>query len=222
MWWAFFPVLVVAFGVLALVSTMRQIGGSRDEVEYYRLSVRFWGGLAALSGMLAMTFAPPMIAMSALHPARTEIGWVTLALVSMPILVVAIAGVVNALALFGVLRRRHITIGRGLVLDARVVQRSRRWLGQDLMMVTVETEVPRPRSERPTSYRQGAEPASVQRRFIELGPADHWERFEPGTSAKIEIDPDAPDQRWAVLLFDLPDGSREVQPSSSVSSACSP
>lgn len=205
MWWAFFPVLVVAFGVLALVSTMRRIGGSRDEVEYYRLSVRFWGGLAALSGMLAMTFAPPMLAMSAMHPSRSDIGWITLALVSTPILIVAMAGLMNAFSLFRVLRRRHDIVGRGLEVEGRVVERSRRWLGQDLMTLVVEAEVPRPEAERPLAYRHGAEAALVRHRFAELCPADHWERFEPGRRATVEVDPAAPTQRWAVHLFDVPE-----------------
>jgi hypothetical protein len=193
--WAALCIALVLAGVAYMLTTMRRIDRSRDELVHYSLSVRFWGSLAVLGILLGGSFAHPIYVFFEAGRAA----WLTIGLISIPFTVVVVAGVRNAMTLLGAHRRRRGVVGRGLALRGRVVQRSRRFF-QDVMAVVVEADLPDPRPSAELQYRPRDPSHTVRRRFIECCPTDHWNHFEPGREVELEVDPSDPSS-YAVHLF---------------------
>lgn len=193
--WAAISIALVLVGVAYLLVIMRGIDRTRDELSYYRLSVRFWVGLAALGVVLAASFAHPIYRFFE----AGRVAWLTIGLVGLPFSVVVLAGLRNASTLLRAHLRRRAVVGRGLSVEGRVVSRSRR-VFQDIMAVVVEADLPDPRPSPELAYRPRDPAHSIRYRFVECCPADHWNRFEPGRKVVLEVDPQQPD-RFAIRLF---------------------
>ncbi len=201
--WALLIVALVLGGVGLLLATMTAINRAVDEEEHYRLSVRFWGTLAVLGGCLLLAFAQPLFSFDWQHSegGMLEAGVATVLLASLLPAVVIVAGTRNALMLDLARRRRRGALDHGVTVEAQVVERRRRFLGQDIMAVVVEADVPRPIPGREVGYRVRERDATWRRRFVETCPGDHWLRFTPGQRVRLKYDPsDA--GTWALLLFE--------------------
>lgn len=195
--WAFTILGVVLVGVLALLGTMRGIHRAQDELDHYRLSVRFWALLAALGVVLVFAFGYPIEAYGMLH---TDAGLVSVLLMSVLPAIVTFAGLRNAVTLALAHRRRRRAIANGTTIAARVVDRSRRALAHDLMAVTVEADLPEAGRSNHLTYRSRDAERVRTRRFVETCPTDHWARFEPGAPVVLRYDP-ADLRSYAVMLF---------------------
>ena len=198
MGWALVTLGLVVGGVAAMLVTMRGIHHANDELVHYRLSVRFWALLAALGVALVFAFAYPIQMQGWLH---TDSGLVSVMLMAILPAVVVFAGMRNAATLAVAHRRRRRALAHGTAISARVVERSRRVLANDIMTVSVEADVPETSESNDLAYRS-RDPERVRtHRFVETCPTDHWARFEPGARVTLRYMPDDLGT-FAVLLFD--------------------
>lgn len=196
--WALATLATVAAGVALLLVTVRRIQVARDEHAHYRYSVRFWAGLAALGAITLVMLARPLLDFAWVH---TDAGLVSVGLIAiLPTFVIG-AGLRNAIALHRADRRRRRAMLSGVPVQGRVVDRMKWTLGQDIIAVVVEADVPRPDDGHEMTYR-ARDPERVQRlRFVETCPGDHWARFDPGTAVTLRVDLRRPDT-FAVMLFE--------------------
>jgi hypothetical protein len=198
MGWALATIATVMIGVAFLLWTVRRIHRAVDEQAHYRLSVDFWAGLAVLGVATLFLLARPLVAYEWV---RTEAGIVSVGLIAVLPVFVIVAGLRNAISLSIAMRRRRRALSTGRPLQGRVVERARWLLGQDLMAVVLEADVPRPNEGRELAYRARDPEHCQRRRFVETCPADHWSRFEPGTHVIVLVDLDDPDT-FALRLFE--------------------
>ncbi|MEM6990504.1 MAG: hypothetical protein AAF721_08405 [Myxococcota bacterium] len=197
MQWVIVTLVVVAVGVSYLLATLRDIGRVRDEHHHYRLSARFWLGLASFGTLMMMALAVPLLTHEV---GGSDAGMLTGGLMALPPVVVIAAGLRNAWLLLAAARRRRRALAGGGLIEARVVTRSRWPLGQDLMALVVEAEVPDVEPSSDMAYRTRRPDRTVRHRFVEMCPGDHWSRFEPGASVSLRYDPKNLGN-FAVLLF---------------------
>lgn len=195
--WVLAILVLVVVGAAGMLLTMRNIHRANSEQARDLASVAFWAQLGALGLVLLAAFAQPLTRSGWFD--NNEAGLVTMGLVSILPLVVTFVGVRNAVLLALALRRRRGALDRGELLEARVVERSRRAFAHDIMSVVVEADVPVrvPASE--LSYRQRDLDRTRRHRFVETCPTDHWAQLEPGCSVALRYDPDDLG-RFAVLL----------------------
>lgn len=191
---------VVLVGVSYLLATLRAIASARDEQQQYRLSARFWLALAVFGGLTMTVLTVPLMSHDL---ARTDAGLLTAALIALPPLIVIAAGTRNAWALVVAHRRRSRALLAEGSVRARVIRRVRRPLGQDLMAVVVEADVPDLEPPCELAYRSRRPERTSRRRFVETCPGDHWAQFEPGALVTLRYDP-ANLADFAVLLFAAP------------------
>lgn len=195
--WIVITVLLAVVGVAYLVGTVREIGRVRDERVHYRLSAKFW---LALAGFGALMMGALVMALLSHESSSTDAGTLTGSLMALPPAVLIATGARNAWILVGAQRRR----GRGLrgegVVQGKVVDRRRRVLGQDLMALVVEAELPDVRPSTEMVYRARRPERLVRHRFVETCPGDHWAQFEPGAAVTLRYDPGNLSD-YAVLLF---------------------
>jgi uncharacterized membrane protein YvlD (DUF360 family) len=190
--------MLVVIGAGALVATVARIQDAADEDTYFRLSIRFWAVLAAVGVGVALVFVHPVLALLEL-PAHA--GSLTITLIGLPVVVVIVAGVRNAVSLRRAWVRRRRAIGFGDPLEARVIARSRRLFGHDLLDIVVEAEVPEVVRTSGLPYR-GRTPLGTRIvRFVETCPGDQWARFRPGRRVRLLLDP-RDVSTYAVVLFD--------------------
>lgn len=198
MGWALATIATVGTGVAYLLHTVRAISRATDEQEHYVLSVRFWGALAVLGLATLVLLARPLVA----YPwVRTEAGIVSVGLIALLPVFVIVAGLRNAISLAVAKNRRGRAMKTGQPVIGQVVERARWLLGQDLMAVVLEADIPRLPTDGALTYRARDPERSERRRFVETCPADHWARFEPGTEVTVLVDPQDPDT-FALRLFD--------------------
>ncbi len=197
MTWVVVTLVTVLVGVSYLLTTLRAIGRARDEGLHYRLSARFWLALALFGGLLMAALAIPLLSHEL---AGTNAGMLTGGLMALPPAVVIAAGLRNAWVLLVAHRRRQRALAAGGVINGRVVDRARWPLGQDLMAVIVEADVPDPEPASEMAYRTRRPDRTVRHRFVETCPGDHWARFEPGSDVELRYDPGNLGD-FAVLLF---------------------
>ncbi len=197
MGWALAIFSLVVGGVAAMLATMRAIGRATDELQHDRLSVRFWGLLAALGILLAAAFTYPMIANDW---AGSEPGRVMVALISLPPAFVTAVGLRNAVILAFAGRRRRAAMAGGARVEGRVVDRSRRLFANDIMSVVVEADLPVTEPATELAYRARDPRRTRVHRFVETCPTDHWARLEPGTGVALRYLPERLDC-FAVELF---------------------
>lgn len=198
--WMILTCLTLGVGVTALMANARSAQDCLDENEHYRLSIRFWTILAGLG------FAVPLLTVLPLASwgMFATVGAQTAAVMAcLPPLVLVLAGAGNAVALSRVVRRRSKALEGGQRATARVIGRYRHPLSPDLMALELEAKLPDPNPQVQDSYRPRDEQPTVTRRFVELAPADHWARFEPGSRVELAYDDKDPD-KFAVLLFERP------------------
>jgi hypothetical protein len=198
MGWALITIATVGVGVAYLLYVIRSIGRAVDDQSHYRLTVRFWAALAILGFLTLGLLARPLVAYEWV---RTEAGVLSVGLVAVLPLFVIVAGLRNAVSLSSAYRRRTRALSSGQALPGCVVERSRWPLGQDLMAVVLEADVPRPSTGAELTYRARDPQRSVRRRFVETCPADHWARFEPGTEITVLVDLEDPTV-FALRLFE--------------------
>ena len=198
MGWALATIATVGTGVAYLLHTVRRISRAKDEQQHYLLSVRFWGALALLGVATLFLLARPLVA----YPwVRTEAGIVSVGLIALLPVFVIVAGLRNAISLAMASTRRGRAIEKGQPVTGHVIERARWLLGQDLMAVVLEADIPRPPKDGELTYRARDPERIERRRFVETCPADHWARFEPGTEVTVLVDLQDPDT-FALRLFD--------------------
>lgn len=196
--WALAIIATVAAGVGVLLVIVRRIHLATGEHEHYRQSVRFWAGLAALGAITLVMLALPILGHAFV---RTDAGLLSVGLIAiLPTFVIG-AGLRNAIALLRADRRRRRAMATGMPVQGRVVDRLRWTLGQDIIAVVVEADVPRPDDGHEMSYRARDPQRTERRRFVETCPGDHWARFDPGTEVTLRVDPRDPGT-FALMLFD--------------------
>lgn len=196
--WATSTCALVVLGVGFLVATIGQIHNATDEDAYFRLSIRFWAALAGLGFLLIAAFAHPVWALRWLPPQASA---VTMALVSIPVAVVILGGLRNATSLIRARRRRRLALRTGEEVEARVIDRTRRLFGHDILSITVEAEVPDPGVDGDLAYRTHHPERTRRVRLVETCPGDQWSRFVPGSRVRLRLDP-FDHAVYAVLLFD--------------------
>lgn len=204
MTWAVATLGLVLVGVFFLLTTLRSIGRAHDEASHYLVSVRFWLGLAVFGVVVVGVLWLPLLS----HPfASTDAGMVSAGLIAILPTIVVAAGLRNAFVLLRAHRRRRGAFAAGGLVNARVVER-RRWpLGQDLMALVVEADVPDATPQSDMAYRSRRPDRTARHRFVEMCPGDHWSRFSPGAAVTLHYDP-ADLRRFAVLLFaETPDAA---------------
>lgn len=194
--WALAILTLVIGGVVGMLLTMRKISRAQSEQARDLASVAFWLQLGVLGLVLIGAFAQPMARYGWFD---TEAGLVTAALMSIMPLVVTFVGMRNALLLTLAMVRRRRALRGGEVIEARVVERSRRLFAHDIMSVVVEAQVPERSVSVDLAYRQRDLDRTRCHRFVETCPTDHWAQLEPGRAVSLRYDPD--DLRcFAVLL----------------------
>ncbi|MFO0635425.1 MAG: hypothetical protein U0168_21485 [Nannocystaceae bacterium] len=186
MGWPLAIFVIVLAGVGTMLATMRAIGRAQDEHLHDRLSVRFWALLGALGLLLVFAFTLPIRAQGWLE---NDAGMLVVALMSLPPLFVTVVGWRNAALLAFAMRRRRRGLGAAGVAAARVIERRRRPFAHDIMEVVLEADVPRALPSDELAYRQRDAELTRVHRFVELCPADHWGRLEPGTTVTLRYDP---------------------------------
>lgn len=196
--WATSTSALVVVGVGFLVATIGQIHNATDEDDYFRLSIRFWAALAGLGVVLVAAFVHPVLALRWLPPQASTL---TMALVSLPVGVVIVGGLRNAISLVRARRRRRRALDSCVEVEARVVERQRRLFGHDILAITVEAEVPDPRPAPDLAYRTRRPDPTRTLRVVETCPGDQWSRFAPGSRVRLRLDPADP-AVFAVLLFE--------------------
>ena len=195
--WALATLALVGFGAVYLLATVRAIHHARHEDTHYRLSVRFWGALALLGVAIVGMLIPPLLQEGRLG---TDVGRLTLVLMSVLPSTVIFVGTRNAMHLWRARSRRKRALEHGIAVEGHVVERLRWFLAQDLMALVVDLEVPDPIPGNEITYRQRQPQPMVRRRVIETCPGDHWARFGPGSKVKLKVLPDDP-ASFAVLFF---------------------
>ncbi|MBX7080897.1 MAG: hypothetical protein K1X88_16990 [Nannocystaceae bacterium] len=205
MGWPFAIFVIVLAGVGTMLATMRSIGRTQDERVHDRLSVRFWALLGSLGLLLVFAFTLPIRAQGWLD---NDAGMLVVALMSLPPLFVTVVGWRNAGLLALAMRRRRRGRDASGVAAARVIERRRRPFAHDIMEVVLEADVPRAEPSDELTYRQ-RDPAQTRvHRFVEVCPADHWGRLEPGTTVTLRYDP--ADLRAFALQLLRPQGEPAV------------
>jgi hypothetical protein len=194
--WVLTILTLVMAGVLGMLLTMRRIQRAPSEAARDFASVAFWAQLGALGLLLLVAFAQPIARFGWLE---SEAGLVTVALMSIMPLVVSFVGLRNAALLAMAMRRRGRALGSGELVEARVVERTRRAFAHDIMSVVVEADVPERAPASELAYRQRDVERTRRHRFIETCPTDHWAELEPGRQVSLRYDPDDLG-RFAVLL----------------------
>lgn len=185
-------------GVTYLLTVLRAIGRERDERRHYRLSARFWLALASFGALVVLALGIPL----ATHEmAGTDAGKLSGVLVAILPTVVIAAGLRNGLLLLRAYRRRERALAGGGAVNARIVSRSRWPLGQDLIALVVEADVPHAKPAGDLAYRSRRVEEEVTTRFTETCPGDHWARFEPGSEVVLRYDPENLAD-FAVLMFE--------------------
>lgn len=204
MTWAIVTSVLVMLTVGFLVGTLGQIQLANEDDRYFRLTIRFWTGLAALAFLVAAALAEPVLALRDI-PAPGPAGVVMIAFIGLPVAVVILGGLRNAFALYRA-RSRRLRAIRGLdvvEVPARVVDRERRMFANDILAVTVEarvaTDAPVVRGHA-QGYRSSEPERTRVRRFVETCPGDQWGRLAPGVPVRLRYDPLDP-ETFAVLLF---------------------
>ncbi len=200
MTWMILTCMTLGVGVTALMANASAAQDCLDENEHYRLSIRFWSILAGLGFAVPLLLVLPLASWGMF----ATVGAQTAAVMAcLPPLVLVLAGGGNAFALSRVVRRRSRALEGGKRATARVIGRHRHPLSPDLMALELEARLPDPNPAAQDSYRPRDEHPTVTRRFVELAPADHWARFEPGSRVELAYDEADPD-KFAVLLFERP------------------
>jgi len=197
MTWVAVTLVLVLLGASYLLTTLRAIGRSKDEQLHYQLSAKFWIALAAFGGALVVALALPLLSHDL---ASTDAGMLTGGLIAVLPAIVIAAGLRNAFVLMRAHRRRRRAFAASGRVNAQVVSRSRWPLGQDLMALVVEADVPRLEPAPDIAYRTRHPDDTVRRRFVETCPGDHWARFSPGARVGLRYDP-ANLGDYAVELF---------------------
>lgn len=197
MTWVAVTLVLVLFGAGYLLSTLRAIGRTQDEQLHYELSAKFWLALAVFGGALVFALAFPLLSHDL---ATTDAGMLTGGLIAVLPAVVIAAGMRNAFVLLRAHRRRRRAFAASGRVNAEVVSRSRWPMGQDLMAVVVEADVPRLEPTPDMAYRTRHPDDTVRHRFVETCPGDHWARFCPGAQVRLRYDP-ANLGDYAVELF---------------------
>jgi hypothetical protein len=184
--WVLAILTLVMAGVLGMLLTIRRIQRAPTEAARDFASVAFWAQLGALGLLLLAAFAQPIARFGWFE---SEAGLVTVGLMSIMPLVVSFVGLRNAGLLALAMRRRGRALGSGELVEARVVERSRRMFAHDIMSVVLEADVPElvPASE--LAYRQRDPDRTRCHRFVETCPTDHWTRLEPGKIVALRYDP---------------------------------
>ena len=196
--WALATIATIAAGVAYLLFTVRKIQVARDERAHYRQSVRFWAGLAALGAVTLVMLARPLWSYAWV---RTDAGLLSMGLIAiLPTFVIG-AGLRNAIALFRADRRRRRAIATGVPVRGHIVDRLRWVLGQDIIAVVIEADVPRADDGHELSYRARDPERTDRRRFVETCPGDHWGRLQPGLEVTLRVDPRDPGT-FALMLFE--------------------
>ena len=186
MTWVAVTLLLVLLGAAYLLTTLRAIGRTQDEQLHYQLSAKFWLALATFGGALVFALAFPLLSHDM---AGTDAGMLTGGLIAVLPAVVIAAGIRNAFVLMRAHRRRRRAFAARGRVNAEVVSRSRWPLGQDLMAVVVEADVPKVEPPPDIAYRSRHPDRTVRRRFTETCPGDHWARFSPGATVGLRYDP---------------------------------
>lgn len=199
MGWALATLAAVGLGTVELVGTLRRLEGLTDEHQHYQLSVRFWGVLGLLGLALVALFVQPIAAVGWLSTLPGRAAAAGLALLPGA---VAFTGLRNACRLALAHARRAPALASGITVPARVISRSRPALGQDLMEVVLELELP---AAEPASlgYRRGDQRPVRRVRVAETCASDHWDRFCPGQRAAVQVQPERPES-FALLLHTPP------------------
>ena len=197
MTWVLATLVLVVVGASYLLTALRAIARAKDERAHYTTSARFWIGLAMFGLAIVVVLGGPIVSHEL---AGTEAGVLSIALVAVLPTVVVAAGLRNGLLLLRAARRRARALTASGVVQAQVVARSRWPLGQDLMALVVEADVPDRVPASDMAYRTRRPDRTVRHRFVETCPGDHWGRFEPGAKVTVRYDPDDLGS-FAVLLF---------------------
>ncbi|MBC8069928.1 MAG: hypothetical protein IAG13_16440 [Deltaproteobacteria bacterium] len=184
--WVLTILTLVMAGVVGMLLTMRRIQRAPTESARDLASVAFWAELGALGLLLLVAFAQPIARFGLFE---SEAGLVTVALMSIMPLVVSFVGLRNATLLAMAMRRRGRALGSGELVEARVVERSRRLLANDIMSVVLEADVPERLPGSELAYRQRDLDRTRCHRFVETCPTDHWARLEPGKTVSLRYDP---------------------------------
>lgn len=199
MGWALATLAAIGLGTVELVSTVRRLQDVTDEAGHYRLSVRFWGVLGLLGLALVALFVQPIVAVGWWGTLPGRVAAVVMALMPGA---VAFTGLRNATRLALAHARRARALAAGTTVPARVISRSRPPLGQDLMEVLLELELPV--ADAPTvGYRRGDHRRVRRVRVSETCASDHWDRFEPGRRAAVRVHGDGPES-FALLVHSPP------------------
>ncbi len=200
--------LVLGAGVVALMRTVQGLNSTRDELEYYRLSSRFWTVLALLGIALPTILLLPLAAWGMFENVASLTA-VILAMLPPGILIGV--GALNAGSFRAVAHRRQLALSASKKeeLIGVVVDRTLAPFRRDLMTFTVELR--RPRAQTIGGYRPH-EPEPVEVWTIqEHCPASEWDRFAPGRKVQVVLDQADPSV-YAVLIFDYP--ALEAEPES--------
>ena len=195
--WVLATLALVVVGASYLLAALRAISRARDERTHYTTSARFWIGLAMFGLAIVVVLTGPIVSHEL---AGTEAGVLSIALAAVLPAVVVAAGLRNGFLLLRAARRRDRGLTAGGVVQAKVVSRSRWPLGQDLMALVVEADVPDAMPSSDMAYRTRRPDRTVRHRFVETCPGDHWGRFEPGATVTLQYDPENLGN-YAVLIF---------------------
>jgi hypothetical protein len=195
--WALLTAAILVLGVAWLLATVRRIHAARQDDLHYRLSIRFWAGLAALGGATAVMLLRPILDYAGV---RTEAGLVTVGLIAILPAIVVLVGLRNAWALARAHHRRGRARAHGIEIEGRVVECLRAAFAQDLMALVVEVDLPVAGEGHELSYRARDPERTRRHRFVETCPADHWTRLRPGQDVRVLVDFADP-RAFAVRLF---------------------